>query len=87
MGFNSGFKGLMLSEHNYVLSHRLVHTTICFSPVYWPSSGCVINLISSYTICAWGTLGGRDLDSCSGKEVQEEDHVQDGEARLRRIGK
>ena len=45
------------SEHNYILSHRLVHTTICFGPVYWPSSGCNVNLISNYTICAWNTLG------------------------------
>ena len=52
----------MLSEHNYILSHRLVHTTTCFGPVYWPSSGCIINLISSYTVCAWVTLGGRDLE-------------------------
>ena len=43
------------SEHNYILSHRSVHTTTCFGPVYWPSSGCIINLISSYTICAWVT--------------------------------
>ena len=50
------------SEHNYMLlSHRLVHTTTCFGPVYWPSSGCIINFMSSYTICAWVTLGGRDL--------------------------
>ena len=49
------------SEHNYILSHKLVHTTTCFGPVYWPSSGCIINLISSYTICAWVTVGGRDL--------------------------
>jgi len=49
------------SEHIYILSHRLVHTTTCFGPVYWPSSGCTINLTSSCTICAWGTLGGRDL--------------------------
>jgi len=40
------------SEHNCILSHRLVHTTTCFGPVYWPSSGCIINLINSYTICA-----------------------------------
>jgi len=45
------------SEHNYILSHRLVHTTTCSGPVYWPSSGCIINLISSYTICEWVTLG------------------------------
>ena len=38
------------SKHNYILSHRLVHTTTCFGPVYWPSSDCIINLISSYTI-------------------------------------
>jgi len=37
----------------YILSHRLVHTTTCFGPVYWPSSGCIINLISSYAIYAW----------------------------------
>ena len=49
------------SELNYILSHKLVHTTTCFGPVYLPSSGCIINLISSYTICAWGTLGGPDL--------------------------
>jgi len=48
---------IIWSEHNYILSHRLVHTTTCFGPVYWPSPGCIINLISSYTICAWGTLG------------------------------
>jgi len=29
------------SKHNYILSHRLVHTTTCFGPVYWPSSGCI----------------------------------------------
>jgi hypothetical protein len=46
------------SEHNYIFSHRLVHKTTCFGPVYWPSSGCIINLISSYTICAWGTVQG-----------------------------
>ena len=46
------------SEHNYIFSHRIVHTTTCFGPVYWPSSGCIINLTSSYTIRAWGTLGG-----------------------------
>jgi hypothetical protein len=40
------------SEHNYILSHRLVHTTTCFGPVYWPLSGCIINLVISYTICA-----------------------------------
>jgi hypothetical protein len=43
------------SEHNYILSHRIVHTTTCFGPAYWPSSGCIINLISSYTVCAWIT--------------------------------
>jgi hypothetical protein len=42
----------------YMLSNRLVHTTTCFGPVYWPSSGCTINLTSSYTIRAWGTVGG-----------------------------
>jgi len=42
-----GFKRLNIRlEHNYILSHRLVHTTTCFGPVYWPSSGCIINLIS-----------------------------------------
>jgi hypothetical protein len=46
------------SEHNYIFSYRLVHTTTCFGPVYWPSSGCIINFISSYTICAWVTLWG-----------------------------
>jgi hypothetical protein len=45
------------SEHNYIFSHRLVHTATCFGPVYWPSPGCIINLISSYTISAWCTLG------------------------------
>jgi len=45
------------SEHNYILSHRLVHTTTCFDPVYWPSLGCIINLISSYTIYAWVPRG------------------------------
>jgi len=34
------------------------YTTTCFGPVYWPSSDFTINLTSSYTICAWGTLGG-----------------------------
>jgi len=43
------------SEHKYIFSHRLVHATTCFGPVYWPSSGCITNLISSYTICAWVT--------------------------------
>jgi hypothetical protein len=33
-------------------------TRKCFGPVYWPSSSCTVNLTSSYTICAWGTLGG-----------------------------
>jgi len=46
------------SEHNYIFSHRIVDTTTCFGPVYWPSSGCTVNLISSYTICVWGTVGG-----------------------------
>ena len=41
------------SEHNYIFSHRLVQTTTCFGPVYWSSSGCIINLISNYTVCAW----------------------------------
>ena len=44
------------SEHNYLFSHRLVQTTTCFGPVYWSSSGCIINLISSYIICAWVPL-------------------------------
>jgi len=47
------------SEHKYIFSHTIVHTTTCFGPVYWPSSGCIINLVSSYS--AWGTVGGRDL--------------------------
>jgi len=34
------------------------YTTTCFVPVYWPSSGCTVKLTSSYTICAWGTVGG-----------------------------
>jgi len=34
------------------IPHRLVHTATCFGPVYWPSSGCIVNLTSSYTICA-----------------------------------
>jgi len=34
------------------------YTTTSFGPVYWPSSGCTVNLTSSYTICAWGTPGG-----------------------------
>jgi hypothetical protein len=46
------------SEHKCILlSHRLVHTTTCFGPVYWPLSGCIINLISSYTIYAWVPWG------------------------------
>jgi len=41
----------MVGTQLYILlSHRLVHTTTCFGPVYWPSSGCIINLIRSYTI-------------------------------------
>ena len=51
------YVSLIWSEHNYTFSHRIVHTTTCFGPVYWPSSGCNINLISSYTVCAWGTVG------------------------------
>jgi len=43
------------SEHNYIFSHRIVHITTCFGPVYWSSSGFIINLISGYTICPWGT--------------------------------
>jgi hypothetical protein len=31
-------------------------STTCFGPIYWPSSGWIINLISSYTIYAWVTL-------------------------------
>ena len=46
------------SKHNYILSHRVVHTTTCFGLVYWPSSGCTITFTSCYTICAWGTVGG-----------------------------
>jgi hypothetical protein len=42
----------------YIFSHRIVHTTTCFGPLYWPSSGCTVNLTSNYTIFAWGTLGG-----------------------------
>jgi hypothetical protein len=38
------------SEHYYIFSHRIVHTTTCFGPVYWPLSDCIINLISSYTV-------------------------------------
>jgi len=34
------------------------YTTTCFGPVYWPSSGCTVNLTISHTICAWGTVGG-----------------------------
>ena len=34
------------------------YTTTCFGPVYWTSSGCTVNLTSSYTICAWGIVGG-----------------------------
>ena len=45
----------MVGTQLYIFSHRLVHTTSCFGPVYWPSSGCIINSISSYTICARGT--------------------------------
>jgi len=30
------------------------YTPTCFGPVYWPSSGCTVNLTSSCTICAWG---------------------------------
>ena len=41
------------SEHNYIFSHRIVHTTTCFGPLYWPSSGCIINLIRSYTIATY----------------------------------
>jgi hypothetical protein len=52
------------SEHNYIFSYRLVHTTICFGPVHWPSSGCIIYLISSYTICTW-VLWGDDISSYS----------------------
>jgi hypothetical protein len=50
------------SEHNYILlSHRLVYTTTCFGPVYWPSTGCIINLISSYTIYAWVLWWGGEI--------------------------
>ena len=48
----------MAGTQLYISSHRLVHTTTCFGPVDWPSSGCIINLISSYTICVCVTLGG-----------------------------
>jgi len=48
-------------EVTNVLTNRLVHTTTCFGPVYWPSSGCIINLISSYTIYAGVLWGGSDL--------------------------
>jgi hypothetical protein len=34
------------------------YTTTCFGPVYWPSSGCTVNLTSSYTTRACGTVGG-----------------------------
>jgi hypothetical protein len=44
------------SEHNYIFSHRIVHTSTCFGPVYWPSSYCIVNVLSSYTICACGLL-------------------------------
>jgi hypothetical protein len=40
-------------ENNYIISHRLVHTSKCFGPVYCPLSGCITNLISNYTICAY----------------------------------
>ena len=30
----------------YILSHRIVHTTTCFGPVYWQSSGCIIYIIT-----------------------------------------
>jgi len=43
----------MVGTQLYIFSHRLVHTTTCFGPVYWQLSGCIINLTSSYTICAW----------------------------------
>jgi hypothetical protein len=58
---NRKYVCVIWSEHNYIFSHRIVHKTTCFGPVYWQSSGCIINLTSSYTICAWGTLGGRDF--------------------------
>ena len=47
----------MVGTQLYIIT-QIVHTTTCFGPVYWPLSGCTVNLISSYTICTWGTLGG-----------------------------
>ena len=49
-GFLSNQKDVLniWSEHNYIFSYRMAHTTTCFGPVYWPSSVCIINLISSY---------------------------------------
>jgi hypothetical protein len=38
--------------------HYIRYTTTCFGSIYWPSSGCTVNLTSSYTIYAWGTVGG-----------------------------
>jgi len=29
----------MVGTQLYIFSHRLVHTTTCFGPVYWTSSG------------------------------------------------
>jgi hypothetical protein len=46
------------SEYNFIFLHRILHTTTCFGPVYWPSSDCIINLISRCTICTWVTLVG-----------------------------
>ena len=55
------------SEHNCMLSHILLHTTTCFGPVYWPSSGCIINLTSSYTIYAW-VLWADEISSCKTRQ-------------------
>jgi hypothetical protein len=50
---------------SYILSHRSVHTTTCFGPVYLPSSGCIINLINSYTIMRVCYSGGNEISSDS----------------------
>jgi threonine/homoserine/homoserine lactone efflux protein len=44
-----------------------VYTTTCFGLVYWPSSGYTVNLTRSYTICAWGTVGGNEISSDDGQ--------------------
>ena len=56
----------MVGTQLYILSHKLVHITTCFGPVYWPSSGCIINLISSYKIYAWVPWGDEILSYSSG---------------------